>query len=72
MKRYVKAVLGGVLAILAAFGWMVTLVFFLLGPHRVTGSVSPQGIGIFLAIVLPIFAAGFYLAFRAAYSKNSN
>jgi len=72
MKRYVKAVLGGFLAILAALGWM-----FALG-----AILASRGIDFAVAVTTPkrvvpvililIFSAGFFLAFRAAYSRNSN
>jgi hypothetical protein len=72
MNRYIRAILGGILAILAAFGWTVALAF-VLAPHRVTmPPLSNQGNAILTAIVLLIFSGGFYLAFRAAYRRISN
>ena len=76
MKRYVKAVLGGVLAILAAFGWVVAIITALTFASGVGtwGVDIPKGRGLVVALipVFLIFSVGFYLAFRAAYSKNSN
>jgi hypothetical protein len=75
MKRYAKAVLGGCLAVGAAFGWMVTIVVALgFASDRIWGVSLPKSLEI---IVIPIpvfliFSVGFYVAFRAAYSRNSN
>jgi len=72
MKRYLKAIFGGFLAIVTAFGWTVTMAY---AAEWKYGSflISGVRIGYALWIVLfLIFSAGFYLAFRAAYSKNSN
>jgi hypothetical protein len=75
MKRYLKAVLGGFLAILAAFGWMIAVAVALSWKDEIVGVEIPKGHGI-LVILVPvflIFSVGFYLAFRAAYSRrNSN
>jgi hypothetical protein len=73
MKRYAKAVLGGFLAILAAIGWTVAIAFLALlkGRDTIVGieiNKWPES----LILMLLVFSAGFYLAFRAAYSKNSN
>jgi hypothetical protein len=72
MKRYMKAVLGGFLAILAAFGWMAAVALALAWKDAIFGIEIPRGRGI-LVILIPvflIFAAGFYFAFRAAYSAR--
>jgi len=72
MKRYVRAALGGFLAILAAFGWTVATAFFIMQKYgdSIVGVKAGPALWIFLFL---IFAAGFCLAFRAAYgSKNSN
>ena len=74
MKRYVKAVLGGLLAILAAFGWTVTLAIAISVARPRLGEIwgfDPAHAPAVYVIVLLIFAAGFYLAFRAAYVSNS-
>jgi hypothetical protein len=76
MKRYIKAVLGGLLATLAAFGWIVTILMALtlISRDAIWGVEIPKGRGaiILLVPVFLIFSVGFYLAFRAAYSRNSN
>jgi len=71
MNRYVKAILGGFLALLAAFGWTVTLAFLVLmkSGGGIVGVEINKRPEILIPVVL-IFAAGFYLAFRAAYSKT--
>ena len=72
MKRYVKGFLGGILAIMAAFGWTIAIAFFWPVLHfgdMIVGIRISKWTGIPLFL---IFAAGFLLAFRAAYSKNSN
>lgn len=76
MKRYVKAVLGGVLALMAAFGWTVTLfvaISVIRGPHAELWGFDPTQAHspVPYVIVLLIFATGFHLAFRAAYGANS-
>lgn len=74
MKRYVKAILGGFLAVLAAFGWAVAILFLLVGSGVVNGVFmsSTHNQLILTIVVTLIFATGFWLAFRAAYSRNSN
>ncbi len=76
MNRYVKAVLGGFLAILAAFGWVVAIIFalILIAEPPLWGIHIPKGHRLIVAMVpaFVIFSVGFYLAFRAAYSRNSN
>ena len=74
MNRYVRASLGGLLAILAAFGWTVAIAYLLwwkpelLGTRIIGVRIGPS----FWVLLFLIFSAGFYLAFRAAYrSKNS-
>jgi len=73
MKRYVKAVLGGLLAILAAFGCTVAIVYWFwwkpefLGLRVSSVSAGPK----FWALLCLIFSVGFYFAFRAAYGSNS-
>jgi hypothetical protein len=72
MKRYVRAVLGGFLAILAAFGWTVAISFF--AALKYGNIIAGVRIGLALWILLFLtFSAGFYLSFRAAYrAKSSN
>jgi hypothetical protein len=72
MNRYVKAVLGGFLAILAAFGWAVAIFTILAfkGGDTIVGIDVRKGSSTLLIILSLIFSVGFYLAFRAAYSKN--
>ena len=73
MKRYMRAVLGGFLAILAAVGWVsaIGLILASRGVNFVIALFTPKWLVPLVLIVL-IFSAGFFLAFRAAYSKNSN
>jgi len=73
MKRYVKAVLGGFLAVLAAFGWVAAIVVILIwrGVDFAVALFTPKWLAPLVVVVL-IFSAGFFLAFRATYSRNSN
>jgi len=72
MKRYVRAVLGGFLAILAAFGWTVAIGFLVSWKYGDSIVGVKNGLALWIFLFL-IFAAGFYLSFRAAYgSKISN
>jgi hypothetical protein len=73
MKRYLKAVLGGFLAVLAAFGWLSAIGVILAwrGVDIIVTSFTPAWVSLLLFVGL-IFSAGFFLAFRAAYSKISN
>lgn len=73
MKGYLRAVLGGFLAILAAFGWTVGIAFFamLKGDTIVGVEVNKGGLYLLIPLFL-VFSAGFILAFRAAYSRSSN
>jgi hypothetical protein len=70
MKRYVKGVLGGILAILAAFGWTITLAFAVGWKDQMWGIYVSKGPEVWILPFL-IFATGFYLAFRRVYSSNS-
>jgi hypothetical protein len=74
VKPYVKGVLGSVLAILAAFGWTITLAFVLLWKYQkedMAVGVHPGNGRVLWIVVLLMFAAGFYLSFRSAYCANS-
>jgi hypothetical protein len=72
VKRYARAILGGFLAILAAFGWTVTIGFLVLWKYGDSAIGVKNGMALWIFLFL-IFAAGFYLSFRAAYgSKISN
>ncbi len=71
MRRYVKGIFGGFLALMAAFGWTAAIAFLIViksggGIWGFEISKSPE----LLIPVILIFAVGFYLAFRAAYYKN--
>ena len=74
MRRYIRAMLGGLLAVLAAFGWVVTILVGLTLASRdaIWGIELPRGHGAIVALipVFLIFSAGFYVAFRAAYRKD--
>ena len=72
MKRYTRAVLGGFLAILAAFGWTVAISFLVSLKYGDIIAGVKLGLTLWILLFL-IFATGFYLSFRAAYgSKISN
>ena len=73
MKRYIRAILGGVLAVLAGIGWV-----FAIGER-----LASRGIDVVIAVHTPkrfvplvllilVFSAGFFLAFRAAYFRDPN
>jgi hypothetical protein len=72
MKRYLRGALGGILALLAAFGWTITFVFAIAwkygGNDKAHGfhGVAING-PVLWTILLLIFAAGFYFAFRKVY-----
>lgn len=71
MRRYVRAILGGFLALLAAFGWTVAA-FFVSWAHGDIMAGVKFGPALWVVLFL-IFAIGFYLSFRSAYgSKISN
>jgi len=72
MNRYTKGILGGILAVLAAFGWVFAILFVLMLKGVISGVVFERGFPAWILLVL-IVAGGFYLGFRAAYdSKGSN
>jgi hypothetical protein len=73
MTRYIKSIFGGLLAILAAFGWLSAILTLLAmkGIPLVLSLLAPKWIPLGV-IVLLIFSVGFYLAFRAAYGSKSN
>jgi hypothetical protein len=75
VNRYIKGILGGLLAILAAFGWTVAIAYLLWWKPELLG-IRIVGIRVvvpFWLTLFLIFSVEFYLAFRAAYrSKNSN
>lgn len=72
VKRYVKAILGGFLAILAAFGWAIAVLFLLTEWFGGFFVSTNHGQIISVVVLTLIFAAGFFLAFRVAYSRISN
>jgi hypothetical protein len=72
VRGYLKGVFGGILAVLAAFGWTVTLAFVV--ALKFQKQDQAYGISVYaingpaLWIVLfLIFAVGFYLGFRKVY-----
>jgi hypothetical protein len=72
MKSYVRGVVGGILALLAAFGWTVTVAFAI--AIKFTGSDKAYGIDVLSAngpvlwfVLLGTFTVGFYLGFRKVY-----
>ena len=72
MKRYLKGVFGGLLAILAAFGWCAALIQIILWKFQdsVVSIFVEKGWEVWIPPFL-IFAVGFYLAFRSVYRPNS-
>jgi len=71
--NYIKGILGGLLAILAAFGWCIALVVVISWWQR-----GDWAFGIYvgnnrMVWIIPflLFSIGFYLAFRKAYFLNS-
>jgi hypothetical protein len=72
MNRYVKAVFGGLLALLAAFGWTIACAFLVVRRDTGWGTELLNELGRAWIVLVAIFSAGFFLAFRAAYFKNSN
>lgn len=70
MKRYVRAIFGGLLAILAAFGWAVAVSFFITMKYGLFISGLRVGAPLWVLLFL-IFAVGFYFSFRSAYRSNN-
>ena len=73
MKSYVRGVLGGILALLAAFGWTVTVAFGIAMKYS-GGNDKAYGLQLFRIngpalwlILLLIFTVGFYFGFRKVY-----
>ena len=71
MNRYTKGIFGGFLAVLAAFGWVVAILFLLTLQGVISGDVFLRGFPAWILLVL-IIAGGFYLGFRAAYDSRSS
>jgi len=73
MKSYARGVFGGILALLAAFGWTITIAFAIAMKYGGNGKaygldvIRMNGPVLWL-ILLVIFTLGFYLGFRKAYS----
>ncbi len=72
MKNYVRGVLGGILALLAAFGWTITVAFAI--AMKYSGNDQAYGLDvvringpILWVVLLLIFTVGFYLGFRKVY-----
>jgi hypothetical protein len=70
MRRYARAILGGFLAILAAFGWTIAIAFLVSLKHGDIIAGVKIGLALWILLFL-IFAAGFYLSFRAAYGSRT-
>jgi hypothetical protein len=72
MKSYARGVLGGILALLAAFGWTVTIAFALAMKYGSNDKaygfdvVRINGPALWI-VLLVIFTAGFYFGFRKVY-----
>jgi hypothetical protein len=73
MKSYVRGVLGGILALLAAFGWTVTAAFAIAMKYS-GGNDKAYGLDVVRAngpvlwvFLLLIFTVGFYFGFRKVY-----
>jgi hypothetical protein len=72
MKSYVRGVLGGILALLAAFGWTVTIAFAIAmkyGSNDIAYGLDVVRINgpVLWVILLLIFTVGFYVGFRKIY-----
>jgi len=70
MKRYFKGLIGGILAILAAFGWTVAAFFVIVTTTSGIFTTTRSSHTIIVIVMLPvfaIFAIGFCLAFRSTY-----
>ena len=72
MKSYVRGVVGGILALVAAFGWTVTVAFAI--AMKYSGNGKAYGFDVVRAngpvlwfVLLLIFTVGFYLGFRRVY-----
>ena len=72
MKSYVRGMLGGFLALLAAFGWTVTVAFAI--AMKYSGNDKAYGLEVvgingpvLWVILLLIFTVGFYFGFRRVY-----
>jgi hypothetical protein len=72
MKSYVRGVLGGILALFAAFGWTVTVAFAIAMKYSSNDKaygldvVRINGPVLWVALLL-IFTVGFYFGFRKVY-----
>jgi len=73
MNRYVRGVLGGLLAILAAFGWVSAIGVILAsrGVDFAVALIQPKWLAP-PVLLIRLFSAGFFLAFRAVHSNNPN
>ncbi len=69
IRRYWKGILGGFLAVLAAFGWVIAIMFVLMLKGVVSVVGLARGVPLWVLLTL-IFAVGFYLAFRASYERK--
>ena len=72
MKSYVRGALGGILALLAAFGWVVTVALGI--AIKYGGNDKAYGLDVvringpvLWAVLLLIFTVGFYFGFRKVY-----
>jgi hypothetical protein len=72
MKSHVRGVFGGILALLAAFGWTVTVAFAI--AMKYTGNDKAYGFDVvringpaLWIVLLVIFTIGFYFGFRKVY-----
>jgi len=71
-KSYVRGALGGILALLAAFGWTVTIAFAIALKYGGNGKAYGLDVvringPVLWIILLLIFTAGFYFGFRKVY-----
>ena len=70
MNNYVKGVLGGILAVLAAFGWAATLAFVIAWKNQQKSEawgLDPALAPLLFIILFLVFVVGFYLGFRKIY-----
>ena len=71
MKRYVNGIIGGILAILAAFGWTITLGVVLASRDNMIVGIHITNRAALGVVLFSIFSAGFYLGFRKVYYSRS-
>jgi hypothetical protein len=70
VNNYVKGVLGGILAVLAAFGFAATLALVIAWKNQQKGEawgLDPAYAPLLFTVLFLVFAVGFYFGFRKIY-----